>query len=55
MTKKMNWHAWNEEKAEYQEAYEKNQKVDPRDMVLHTEKGDLWFWEKNECHALTAS
>jgi len=48
-TKKMNWVEWNEvneEKAECQEAYEKNRVVDSRDSLdrmLHTEKSDLWF------------
>jgi len=40
-TQKMNWDEWNEmngEKAECQEAYEKNQKVDTRDKVLHNKK-----------------
>jgi len=44
MTQILNWDEWNEvdeEKAESQEADEKNQEVDSRDRVLHTEKGDL--------------
>jgi len=41
LTYKMTRDEWNEEKAECQEADKKNQEVDFRDSVLHTEKSDL--------------
>jgi len=52
----MNWGEWNEvneEKAEYQEADEKNQEVDSRDRVLHTEKSET-VSQKTDLYAFLA-
>jgi len=37
------WNEVNEEKAEYQEADEKNQEADSEDTILHTEKSAYDF------------